>query len=79
MLECFKHQTIQYAYIHSSLFLSTDPTYVLFMELGYTANEVPGKWLWRSWQSGRFQYQRTRVQIQSSATFIEHLLTVNCL
>ena len=38
-----------------------------------------GKWLWRSWQSGRFQYQRTRVRIQSLATFIEHLFTVNCL
>ena len=38
-----------------------------------------GQWLWSSWQSGRFQFQRTRVQIQSSATFIEHLFTVNCL
>ena len=37
---------------------------------------VAGQWLWRSWQSGFFRYQRTRVQIQSSATFIEHLLTV---
>ena len=33
-----------------------------------------GKWLWPSWQSGRLQFQRTRVQIQSSATFIEHFL-----
>ena len=37
------------------------------------------QWLWCSWQSGRFRYQRTQVQIQSSSTFIEHLLTVNCL
>ena len=35
-----------------------------------------GKWLWRSWQSGCLRYQRTRVRIQSSATFIEHLFTV---
>ena len=38
-----------------------------------------GKWLWRSWQSGRLQYQRTQVRILSSATFIEHLFAVNCL
>ena len=36
------------------------------------------KWLWRSWQSGRLQYQRTRVRIQPLATFIEHLFTVSC-
>ena len=30
-------------------------------------------------QSCRFLYQRTRVRIQSLATFIEHLFTVNCL
>ena len=40
---------------------------------------VLGKWLWRSWQSGHLQSQRTRVRIQSSATFIEHLFTVSCL
>ena len=38
-----------------------------------------GKWLWRSWQGGCLQYERTRVRIQSSATFIEHLVTVSCL
>ena len=38
-----------------------------------------GKWLWRSWQSGCFGCQRTRVRIQSSATFIDHLFTVNYL
>ena len=37
------------------------------------------KWLWCNWQSGRLQYQKTRVRIQSSATLIEHLFTVNCL
>ena len=26
-----------------------------------------GKWLWLSWQSGRFQYQRSAVRIQSLA------------
>ena len=35
-----------------------------------------GQWLWRSWQSGHFRYQRSRVRIQSSATFIKHLFTV---
>ena len=42
-------------------------------------NSINGKWLWRNWQSGRLRYQRTRVRFQSSATFIEHLFTVNCL
>ena len=32
-------------------------------------------WTWHSWQRGRFQYQRIRVGIQSSATFIEQLFT----
>ena len=32
----------------------------------------------RSWQCVRFRYQRTRVRIQSLASFIEHF-TVNCL
>ena len=27
-------------------------------------------WLWRSWLCGRFRYPRTRVLIQSSATFL---------
>ena len=40
---------------------------------------IIGQWLWRSWQSSHFRYQRTRVRIQSSATFIEHLFTVNCV
>ena len=35
--------------------------------------------MWLSWQSGRFQYQRSAVQIQSSAKFIEQLYTVNCI
>ena len=37
-----------------------------------------GLWLWHSWQRGRFRYQRTRVRIQSSATFIEQLLLTVC-
>ena len=45
----------------------------------FIVSKSRSQWLWRSWQSGRFQYQWTRVQIQSSATFIEHLLSVNCL
>ena len=28
-----------------------------------------GQWLWHSWQSGRFQFQRSAVRIQSSAIF----------
>ena len=35
-----------------------------------------GQWLWHSWQRGPFQYQRSRVRIQSPATFIEQLFTV---
>ena len=31
-------------------------------------------WLWRSWQSGRFQYQRSAVRIQSFTNFISHQL-----
>ena len=41
-----------------------------------------GQWLWLSWQSGRFQYQKFAVRIQSSPKmyiFIEHLFTVNCV
>ena len=35
-----------------------------------------GQWLWLSWQSGRFQFQRSVVRIQSSAKiYIEHLLS----
>ena len=41
--------------------------------------EYKGQWLWLSWQSGCFQYQRSAVQIQSSAKFIEQLYTVNCI
>ena len=37
------------------------------------------QWLWHSWQRSRFQCQRARVRIQSSATFIGQLFTVNCL
>ena len=29
-----------------------------------TNKNIAGKWLWRSWQSGRLRYQRTRVRIQ---------------
>ena len=40
----------------------------------------PGaQWLWLSWYSGRFRYQRSAVRIQSLAKFIEHLFTVNCI
>ena len=35
--------------------------------------------MWFSWQSGHFQYQRTTVQIQSSAkNYIDHVFTVTC-
>ena len=37
-----------------------------------------GLWLWHSWQRVCFRYQRTRVRIQSSATFIEQLLLTVC-
>ena len=43
---------------------------------------IIGQWLWLSWKSGRFQYQRSAVQIQSLAKiyiYIEHLFTVNCV
>ena len=37
-----------------------------------------GQWLWLSWWSGRFQFQRSAVRIQSSAKiYIE--FTVNCI
>ena len=32
-----------------------------------------GQWLWHSWQRGRFRYKKTRVRIQSSATFVENI------
>ena len=41
---------------------------------------ILGQWLWLSWGSGRFRFQRSSVRIQSSANFnIEHLITVNCV
>ena len=38
-----------------------------------------GQWLWHSWQHSWLRYQRTRVRIQSSATFTEQFRNVNCL
>ena len=38
---------------------------------------VSGLWLWRSCQCDCFRYQRTQVRIQSMATFIEQLFTVD--
>ena len=35
-----------------------------------------GLWLWLNWQSGHFQYQRSMVQIQSSANLLMNLYTV---
>ena len=41
---------------------------------------IIGQTLWLSWQSNRFQYQRSVDQIESSASFYkEHLFTVNCI
>ena len=37
---------------------------------------ILGQWLWYIWQRHRFQFQRTRVRIQSLATFIKQLFTV---
>ena len=35
-----------------------------------------GQWLWLSWQSGQYQFQRSVVRIQSSAkNYIEHLMS----
>ena len=40
---------------------------------------IYGQWLWLSWYSGRFQFQRSPVQIPSSAiNYIEHF-NVNCI
>ena len=33
-----------------------------------------GQWLWLSWQSGRFRYQRSAVRIQTSANFYRTLI-----
>ena len=40
--------------------------------------ELFGQWLWHSRQRGCYRYQRTRVRVQSSASFIEQsiMLTV---
>ena len=40
------------------------PTYIQYI----TINPL-GQWLWLSWQSGRFRYQRSAVRIQTSAHF----------
>ena len=65
-----------------AIFLKKDlPIYYKFafesLNVLFMPNCLVVQWLWRSWQSGRFQYQRTQVRIQSSATFIEHVFTVN--
>ena len=55
-------------------------TFVLFCLLNVSIKHTKnGQWLWRSWQSSRFRYQRFTVQIQSSAKFVEHMFTVNCI
>ena len=40
-----------------------------------------GKWLWLSWQSGRFQYQRSAVRLQSLEKFILNicLFIISCI
>ena len=50
-----------------------------FSDLGSKKGGSYGQWLWLSWQSGRFQYQRSAIRIQSLAKFIEHLFAVNCI
>ena len=52
--------------------------YVLFLAQPFDTNECR-QWLWLSWQSGRFWYQRSGVRIQTLAIFIEHLFTANCI
>ena len=41
----------------------------------YRDRERLGQWLWRSWLSSRFQYQRSAVRIQPSAI----LSTIHCI
>ena len=38
-----------------------------------------GQWLWLSWQSGCFQFQRSAVRIPSSAKIYIEYFTVNCI
>ena len=38
-------------------------------------NKCLGQWLWLSWQSGHFQFQRSVVRIPSSA----NVYTINCI
>jgi len=48
------------------------------MELNKCIQEwiTVGQWLWLSWQSGSFRYQRSALRIQTSANFyIGHLFT----
>ena len=52
------------------LYESVLPNIHAFVTFACKILQTWGKWLWRSWQSGHLRYQRTRVRIQSSATFI---------
>ena len=40
-----------------------------------------GQWLWLSWQSLRFQHQRSKIRIESSTNFIWNICLpfVNCI
>ena len=77
----FQHSTTCVLSLSLSLYQFNAHTLSLsFSHLYIQSNSfILGQWLWRSWQSSCFQYQRTRVRIQSSATFIEHLFTFNYL
>ena len=49
----------------------TSCTYIAFQNY---KKMYQGQWLWLSWQSGRFRYQRSAVRIQSLARFYyEHI------
>ena len=51
-------------------------TYQIFVVEQLLSTQI-GPWLWRSWQSGRFPYQRSVVRIPTSTKIISNI-SVNC-
>ena len=71
---CFKYQN---GHIYWVNLLTTSnckgETKIIYKEVGNR------QWLCLSWLSGRFQFQRSAVQIQSLAKKLNWIFTVNCI
>ena len=70
--------TIEYCIIGETLFITSSPPFqVLFITMNRNIL-FKGQWLWLSWQSSCFRYQRFMVRIQSSAKLDLYRTFVYC-